>query len=72
MEGVTGRDSYIVAKALAYAIEAIEALPPEWQEGGDQGDIKKLLDRMVSEDADLAEVQRSARNHLTRGGAPLR
>jgi hypothetical protein len=27
MNDITGRDSYIIAKALAYAIEAIDRLP---------------------------------------------
>ena len=32
---VTGRDSYVIAKALAYAIEAINLLPEERREYSD-------------------------------------
>jgi len=42
-EGVTGRDGYIVAKALAYAIATIDALPFRWREGSDADDRRRLL-----------------------------
>jgi hypothetical protein len=41
--GVTGRDSFIMAKALAYAIETIRRLPRDWQEFSDMTDMLKLL-----------------------------
>jgi hypothetical protein len=43
---ITGRDHYIVCKALAYAIEAIDRLPSEWQEGSDRDDMLQLLEAM--------------------------
>jgi hypothetical protein len=66
---VTGRDNYIIAKALAYAIQAIDDLPTHWQEKGDQDDMKRLLEHMIASDDQLAEVQENARNHLTQGKA---
>lgn len=41
----TGRDTFIVCKALAYAILTIQSLPKEWQELSDCQDMKLLLDR---------------------------
>jgi hypothetical protein len=37
--GVTGRDAYITAEALIYAIAHIQSLPPEKQERGDMLDM---------------------------------
>jgi hypothetical protein len=56
--GVTGRDGYIVAKALAYAIEAIEALPKGWQEWSDCRDMQAIL---------AASCSRRMRNTITTG-----
>jgi hypothetical protein len=44
--GVTGRDAYILAKALAYAISIIDALPQERQEWSDREDMACLLDAL--------------------------
>ena len=41
---LTGRDGYIIAKALAYAIAVIDRLPPELQERSVQDDMRQLLD----------------------------
>jgi hypothetical protein len=49
------RDHYITAKALAYAIAAIDSLPPERQEWSDRNDMVELLHRMVP-----GEIQREA------------
>jgi hypothetical protein len=65
---VTGRDRHVVVKALSYAIAAIEALPSRQQEFGDKEDMKRLLEHMVGGDAELAQLQRSARAHLTGDG----
>jgi hypothetical protein len=67
MAEITGRDGYVIAKALAYAIQAIDDLPGHWQEKGDQADMIRLLEHMIANDDQLAEVQRNARNHLTQG-----
>lgn len=40
---VTGRDGYIAAKALVYAIARIQSLPEEWQEYGDMLDMCSLV-----------------------------
>ena len=39
----TGRDRHITVKALAYAIGAIQALPPEQQEWSDLQDMIAVL-----------------------------
>src|SRR5215467_4444621 len=44
LTGATGRDKYIVCKALAYAILVIESLPNEQKELNDARDMKTLLD----------------------------
>jgi hypothetical protein len=46
--GVTGRDAYILAKALAYAIQTIEALPERWQEWSDCRDMQAILEASCS------------------------
>ena len=43
---ITGRDGYIMAQALAYAIEAIEHLPDKWQEWSNKEDMKLLLNTL--------------------------
>lgn len=40
---VTMRELYILAKALAYAIRAIEHLPARLQEFSDKEDMKRIL-----------------------------
>ncbi len=53
------REMYVTAKALAYAIKTIEALPPRWQEASDAEDMKAILHKqfpmfeaLVMQDAD--------------------
>jgi hypothetical protein len=41
--GITGRDDLILAKALAYALEALNRVPDEWQPGSDMLDMEALL-----------------------------
>ena len=64
MDNVTGRDGYIITKALAYAIEAISSLPAAWQENGDQNDMKRLLESLVPNDTQLQHLLRGVRAHL--------
>jgi len=40
---LTGRDDYIIIKALAFAIITIERLPERWQPWSDLQDMRKLL-----------------------------
>jgi hypothetical protein len=64
--GCTGRDCFIVAKSLAYAIEMIENLPEKWQERSDKEDMKRLL--WVLTDGDSERFRLGARSHLERRG----
>jgi hypothetical protein len=41
--GVTGRDDFIIAKALFYAVKYIDALPEWLQETSDQNDMARIL-----------------------------
>jgi predicted ATP-grasp superfamily ATP-dependent carboligase len=60
---VTGRDGYILAQALAYAIEVIGSLPEDRQERSNREDMKKIFEAMFSEQ--MREiVTYSARCHL--------
>jgi hypothetical protein len=68
MTEITGRDGYIIAKALAYAIEAIGRLPEEAQEASDREDMIALLNHHSPKDAD--RERKAARAHLTREWAP--
>ena len=43
MSNITGRDDYIIAKALAYAIATIPHLPKAFQESSDRDDMLQLL-----------------------------
>jgi hypothetical protein len=67
MKDVTGRDGYLICKALAYAIEAIHALPRKWQEEGDAEDMRLLLEAMAPDDAELQLYIQNAHRHLTQG-----
>jgi hypothetical protein len=65
---VTGRDGYIVCKALTYAIETIEALPKKWQEWSDKEDMITLLEA-ISPNADERAMMRTAvRSHMQQCG----
>jgi hypothetical protein len=70
-ETVTGRDGYIVAKALTYAIEAIEALPERWQEYSDKEDMIALLEA-ISPDATAREIMRKGvQGHIRQCGVTV-
>jgi hypothetical protein len=69
-ESITGRDGYIIAKALAYAIEAIGALPGEYQERSDREDMKAILS-FVCPYYLRESVTEDACNHLFHLGSPL-
>jgi len=64
-ESVTGRDGYILCKALAYAINVIERLPETRQEWSDCQDMKLILATL---NPTLAKIgTRSAQEHLDGG-----
>ena len=59
------RDLHLVKKALAIAVLAIERQQPgPFQSLSDQMDMKRLLDRIAS-DEELAHYQRAARIAVT-------
>lgn len=61
---ITGRDGYIVTKALAYAILAIDSLPRARQERSDRNDMLSLLISRVGPDGYLAHVLGNAEAHM--------
>jgi hypothetical protein len=62
-DSITGRDGYIVAQALAYAILVIESLSKEWQESSNCQDMKAIFEARVDEPM-RAILTESARFHL--------
>jgi hypothetical protein len=61
--GITGRDGYLIAQALIYAIEIIAALPEWRQEKSNQQDMRLLLTAMLSEDT-ARHMTENVRWHL--------
>jgi hypothetical protein len=68
---VTGRDNYIIAWALAYAIECINRLPEEWQEASNQRDMELLLISLHGE-AEAERCRTLARGHIERRGTVIK
>jgi hypothetical protein len=46
-QDITGRDAFIVSKALFYAIKYVDSLPKWMQEKSDQADMVRLLKVMA-------------------------
>ena len=69
--GVTGRDGYVVCKALNYAIEVIAALPTELQERSDREDMRAIRAALFSKTLNSV-VTESACEHLFHDGSPLK
>ena len=65
MAEVRDRELHLVKKALAIAVPAIERQPGPFQSGSDQADMKSLLDRLITDDDELALYARSARIAVT-------
>lgn len=65
MAEFTGRDLYLVKKALAIAVLTIEREPGPFQSASDQSDMKTLLDDMIDDDTELAFYARAARIVVT-------
>lgn len=71
MTNITGRDTYIICKALAYAILTIERLPTQWQEWSDCQDMKAILEATIS-DPDMVQMfMVEARGHVERRGVKV-
>jgi hypothetical protein len=68
-DNITGRDGFIIRKALAYAIEAIESLPKCWQERSDTDEMIQLLNAATA-DPDYFRIV--ARSHLERRGIEVK
>ena len=60
---VTGRDGYIMAKALAYAIAYIDSLPEEKREASDRNDMVALLNDNVPDPTEREWLARGVEAH---------
>jgi hypothetical protein len=56
---VTGRDDYLIAKALLYAIAFIESLPEQQRELSDRDDMVALLNHVVPAAVEREELARN-------------
>ena len=65
-QNITDRDGYIIMKALAYAIEAIDRLPKRWQEVSDRDDMETLLMYCSDDPTTVEQLRNGARSHLNR------
>lgn len=61
---ITGRDNYIIAKALAYAVLTIDNLPRARQERSDRNDMLSLLIARVGPSGQLVSVLMNAEAHV--------
>ena len=59
------RDLFMVKKALAIAVLAIERQPGPFQSFSDLTDMKAMLDDLIESDTELAHLLRSARIAVT-------
>jgi hypothetical protein len=62
MTNITGQDSFLIAKALAMAIEAIDRLPEEWraESDKDKDDMIRLLEAFHPKGAQTLRVEARA------------
>ncbi|MES0042362.1 hypothetical protein [Mesorhizobium sp. M0091] len=63
---VTGRDGYIIANALMYAICTIQNLPEDRQEWSDMNDMCKLVKHLCSRGM-LEAFKLSVKGHTGKG-----
>ena len=61
---ITGRDTYILAQALAFTIEAFSGLPIEFRPDNNITDMKLILDDLLKHGSGLAQSQMLARRKL--------
>ena len=59
------RELFLVKKALAIAVLAIERQPGPFQSSSDLADMKAMLDDLIESDTELAHLLRSARIAVT-------
>jgi hypothetical protein len=59
------RELFLVKKALAIAVMAIERQDGPLQSYSDQSDMKAMLDQLIESDAELAHFARAARIAVT-------
>jgi hypothetical protein len=71
-QGVCGRgplrDRLILCKALAYAMQAIQALPTVQQEYSDALDMRLMLDHMTKDFIDSEFFIENAKKHIAGTG----
>jgi hypothetical protein len=61
---ITGRDCYTIVEALTFAVEALSKLPIEFRPDSNIGDMKRLIEAAVKQDANLGQLQRIAQRRL--------
>ena len=60
------RRDYLIAKALAYCVAAMERLPFYQRELSDQKDMQTLFDTILIPEADREQLRREARERFPR------
>jgi hypothetical protein len=63
MAEITGRDDYIIAKALAYAIAFIDELPEDQQAASDRNNMAALLVAKVPDHVEREKLVRDVELH---------
>ena len=63
-KNITGHDGYILVEALSFTIEALSALPLEFRPDNNIKDMKRILDGLIKQDANLAQSQWHARRKV--------
>jgi len=58
------RRDYLIAKALAYCVAAMERLPFYQRELSDQNDMQTLFDTIIIPEADREQLSREARERF--------
>ena len=62
------RRDYLIAKALAYCVAAMERLPFYQRELSDQKDMQTLFDTIIIPEADREQLRREAREKFPPDG----
>lgn len=56
-DNVTGRDGFVIRKALMYAIAIIDRLPVRDQDKSDRDDMMQILDRLLPVDDNWRQIE---------------